>query len=73
MSWIDRILVQIGAILKKHHGNHTQNRALCGFYGQNTSKYGTVWTLQHPVEAMLSAMKAFESVGWGFRSPGLTV
>jgi hypothetical protein len=52
MSWIDRILVQIGAILKKRHGNHTQNRALCGFCGQNTPKYGTVWTLEHPVEAI---------------------
>jgi hypothetical protein len=45
MSWIDRILVQIGAILKKRHGNH-------GFYGQNTPKYGTEWTLKHPVEAV---------------------
>ena len=25
MSWIDRIVVQIGAVLKKRHGNHTQS------------------------------------------------
>jgi hypothetical protein len=35
MSWIDRNLVQIGAILKKRHGSH-------GFCEQNTSKFGTV-------------------------------
>jgi hypothetical protein len=52
MSWIDRTFVQIGAILKKHHENHTLSTGTSWILWTKNPKYGTVWTLKHAVEAV---------------------
>jgi hypothetical protein len=52
ISWIDRTFVQIGAILKKHHENHTLSTGTSWILWTKNPKYGTVWTLKHAVEAV---------------------